>query len=218
MKRLTIRAHLASPMIATHPLLFDGILYFGVGRLKGREQEGVWIDPKQVYKTPLPLAKVETHAGWWWAASQAMPIGGERSAFMHRRTSPAMLADWTNEKSLNRSTGPDKSLRTPIYYRWRGRFVEWTCVGEPLMVGVLLAQISSIGAKVTHGWGRIERWEVLFKGPSLKEYRSNLYLRHLPVNLGPANDRRASRNTLPLRPPYHNRRAALPVYQVRSYK
>lgn len=215
MRPLTVRAHLTSPMIATHPLMLDGILYFGIGRIKGREAGGAWVSPSEVYETPLPLEAITAVDGWWWAASQAIPLGGERGAYMHRRTEPSILATWTTAKSLNRSTGPDKSLRTPIYYRWRGRFVEWTCVGDPLMIGVLLAQISSLGAKVTHGWGGVERWEVLYKGPELKEYRSDLNLRHLPVSSLKPHDSRATRMNLPLRPPYHNRRDAVAVYQVR---
>lgn len=214
MRALTVRAHLSSPMIATHPLLLDGILYYGVGRLLGREAGG-WVNPINVFAEPLPLSQVGPDGSWWWAASQAVPIGGERRAYMHRRTSLAVLSTWTKERSLNRSTGPDKSLRTPIHYRWRGRYVEWTCYGNASKVGVLLAQIPSIGAKVTHGWGRVERWEVSLKGPELSEYRHNINLRHLPVSEGRPQGGRYSRKSLPLRPPYHNRRAAVPVWQVR---
>jgi len=214
----TVTAHLASPAVATSPLLLDGILYYGVGSQMGREAGGCWVDPIDVYASALPLEIVETPAGWWWAASQALPVGTEGKTHTHRRTSPALLADWTSERSLNRATGPDKSLRTPVFYRWQWRTIRWTAVGDPEAVGRLLAHVPAVGARTTQGWGRVISWDIESGGPPLEAYAKDLSLRHLPVGATRPDRRQVSRRNIPLRPPYRNRADAVPCWQARAQR
>lgn len=215
MKPLLIIAELSSPCVTSSPLLFDGLLMFGVGRMMGLKADG-WVDPAEVYSQPLPLDRVETEHGWWYAASQATPVGVEERTYSHRRASPSQLADWTCSKSVNRASGPDKNLRTPVYYYWAWRTVVWTAIGDSVEVAALLAHIPSVGARTTQGWGRVISWDVrTVEGPPLESYATDISLRHIPVAAVTPGRARVSRRNIPLTPPYHDRDRAEPCWQTR---
>jgi hypothetical protein len=60
----TVTAHLSSACVPNGPLFLDGLLYFGLGSEMGASSPGGWADEVIVWATPLPLARVETEAGW----------------------------------------------------------------------------------------------------------------------------------------------------------
>lgn len=82
---LTVTAHLHTPPIVREPILLDGVLTGALGISLGAERDDGWAEPEVVYASPLPLARVETPAGWWYAASQATPHGPEQTHHAHRR-------------------------------------------------------------------------------------------------------------------------------------
>lgn len=171
---LTVTAHLRTPCVPGGPLLLDGVLLAGLGEAMGAARADGWEDPAAVLRAAeegaLPLARVETPHGWWWAASQAVPLGPEATAHGHRRPALEALERWSSAPSVNIAAGPDKLLRIPVYYRPGWWTVQWTCVGDPERVAALLLRVGALGRRVTHGWGWVERWDVHAGGPPLDQY------------------------------------------------
>jgi len=121
---------------------------------------------------------------------------------------------WTEAKTLNQASGPDKALRVPHFYRSAWLSPTWTCVGDLYEVAFLLAHVGGLGKRVTDGWGWVDRWEIVRGGPELARYASDVSLRHIPVDLAPVLPARVARRRIALRPPYYDRCNAVPCFQV----
>lgn len=180
---ITITAHLHTPPVIREPVLFDGVLLGGLGASMGAGDPSGWVDPEIVCSHGLPLARVETTAGWWYAASQATPYGPEQTHHTHRRMPAEHYQRWTGERSTTFSAGPDKGLRVRLFTRPSMLAIRWTCVGDPAVIRRLLTFVGGIGNRTTHGWGQVARWEVAEGGPGLDAYRQDVALRHLPADL-----------------------------------
>jgi CRISPR type IV-associated protein Csf3 len=215
MEPLTVRAYLASPCSPSGPLLIDAILFAGLGAsMQLARPDEDWIPQDEVFACSLPLARVETPAGWWWAASQATPEGPESMLHAHRRPMSVHAEVWTTAKTLNQASGPDKALRVPVYTRPRWLVPTWTCVGDIDEVAFLLAHVPGVGKRITHGFGWVSRWLVVRGGPPVENYARDVRLRHLPVELAPDLPSRVARRRMALRPPYYDRCNAVPCFQV----
>lgn len=214
MEPLTITAHMGSAIVPGGPLFLDGILLFALGVEMGRAAPGGWEDARLVESQPLPLARVETKHGWWYAASQATPVGPEAVTYAHKRPMAELAEVYCSDRSLNQAAGPDKALRIPLYRRigWLG--LQWTCVGDLERVAELLAGVWGLGRRVGHGYGWVWRWSVARGGPSVEQYAEDLALRHLPCALEPPVSRGAVLRQIPLTPPYHQRERAVACWQV----
>jgi hypothetical protein len=211
---LTVIAHLGSPAILPGPLALDAPLYAGVGRRAGALEPSGWADFAAAFDEPLPLARVETPAGWWWAVSAAVPVGPEALAHAHRRPCLEAAARWTSARSVNVAAGPDKALRLPLYYRPGQLALTWTCVGEAAGLLDLLCRVGGVGGRTSHGWGWVDRWTIAEGGPPLADYATDLRLRHLPAATRPQlPEGHAVSRLLPLRSPYYDRSAAVPCWQ-----
>lgn len=212
---VTIEAELASPPVTIHPLLIDGILHYAAGAVAGLRAESGWAGSRELGGMRLPLAQVHWHDRWWFAASQAVPVGPEARTYLHRRPATAAMERWTSAGSLNQGQGPDKALRVPVFRRIAMTRIRWTAVGDPTAIAYLLAHVHGIGNDSTHGHGWVKRWSVTRGGPPLSHYAHDARLRHLPddaarYGLGPD----ARRTRLPLTPPYHERDRAVACTQV----
>lgn len=225
MTPLSVVAYIASPCLPGGPLLLDGILLAGLGSTMGATRADGWADATEVLRAAaagaLPLARVNTPHGWWWAASQATPEGPEAISHAHRRPAYDLVERWTPAATLNHSAGPDKALRVPLYSRPAWTTIRWTAVGDPARVAHLLARVPGVGQRTTHGWGWVDRWEVtaMPDGPRPEQYAMDLALRHLPVSAVEDDVLRrflgqVRRHELPLRPPYHARAAAVTCWQI----
>lgn len=216
---LTVTATLATPPIADRPIFFDGLLLAGLGEEMGVAQD-TWVAAAEVvaaFEAADVLARVETSAGWWWAASAALPRGPESIGHLNRVPLVEEAGRWTQQRSLNQAAGPDKRLRVPYFARPGWLSITWTCVGDARRVALLLERISGVGRIRGHGHGWVTRWDVVRGGPPLAAYRTDLRLRHLPVALEPTlPPGRVMRRSIPLRPPYYARAEAVPVWQVTS--
>ena len=220
---LTVTAHLSAPCAPGGPLLLDGPLLAGLGASIGAARGDGWADQNEVYQVAdaggLALARVDTPHGWWWAASQAIPVGPEAVQHAHRRPAYDSIERWTTAASVNHSAGPDKALRVPVYTRSEWLTVTWTCVGDPRRIAALLAHVPGLGQRTTHGYGWVREWEIVTGGPPLDDYARSLDLRHLPAgevqpaDLAPILSR-VRRYELPLRPPYHDRMQSVTCWQV----
>lgn len=210
MTPLTVTAHLGSPASFDRPLMFDTILYAGLGRMRGAEHPSGRSD--DVWGEDIPLARVETEHGWWWAASQVTPEGDERQYHLNRAPDYEGNARWTNRGSLNHASGPDKRLRIPYYYRPGMLALTWTAFGDADAVGRLLAHVGGVGRQRTHGWGWVRRWEITREGPGLDAYRSAA-VRHVPTAFEPPVGLDLQARRMPLRPPYYRRREGVPCWQ-----
>lgn len=215
MTPLTVTAHLSTPPVVDRPLYLDALLYAGVGETMGAEREDGWAAEEDVLDQLLPLARVETAYGWWWAASAVVPLGPERGGHLNRVPLVEEAGRWTTARTLNQAAGPDKRLRRPYYYRPGMTVLTWTCVGDPGAVAALLERVSGVGALRGHGHGWVRRWTVSVGGPPVGAYASDLALRHLPVEVRPVGlPSQVVRRQVPLRPPYHRRRDAVTCLQI----
>lgn len=214
MTPLTVRAHLDTPPVLDRPLYLDALLQAGLGEAMGRGREDGWEDPEVVQGAPLPLARVETPHGWWWAASHVLPAGPEQQGHLNRVPLVEEYARWTDARSVSHGSGPDKRLRVPFYYRPGMLLLEWTCVGDLRQVARVLAHVPGVGRLRGHGHGWVRRWEVVPGGPSLEDYGHDLALRHLPAEMRVTLPRAVMRRHMPLRPPYYQRRDAVPCWQL----
>lgn len=216
---LTVTAYLSGPPVLSAPLLLDGILYGMLGRELYLEQG--WCDDealRAVADDRMPLARVETAHGWWWAASAVPPWGPEASVYLHRRPPTEMYLRLTDKRSVG-IQGPDKPLRIPKYYRPAMRELRWTCVGDRDRIVQLLGHSTAIGDDRAHGHGHVTRWDVSRGGPPLEDYARDLRLRHLPVEAAdpsPEVGRWVTRRRVPLRPPYWDRAAGVTCWQIPS--
>lgn len=210
---LTITAHLLTPPVCDRPLLLDSILYSGLGSLRGMEHPSGRADADAVFAEPLPLARVETPWGWWWAASQVTPWGREQVLHLNRAPDYEANARWTNARSLNHAAGPDKRLRVPHYYRPEMMTLTWTVVGDATEVARLIAEVWGVGRLVGHGHGSVGRWEIRREGPELAAYQ-DARVRHVPVALDRPDVPAITTRSIPLRPPYYRRREGVPCWQV----
>lgn len=215
MTPLTVTAHLMSPPIVTGPLYLDGMLLAAIGARMGAAHPSGWADEALVLAEPLPLARVETAHGWWWAASAVVPFGPEARGDLNRVPLVEEAGRWMAARTVNQQSGPDKRLRMPYYYRPGMLRLTWTCVGDPAEVKTLLGRVSGVGRVTGHGHGWVARWTVELGGPALAEYARDLRLRHLPATTPPPPAGLAWRqHQIPLRPPYHARRNAVRCRQV----
>ena len=218
MKPLTVRARLLAPCAPGGPLMLDGILLAGLGAMFGAARPDGWAAPEAVFGAAAAGGLGLEWVGRGWAASGATPEGPEAVRHAHRRPAYAEVREWTAERSINHSAGPDKSLRIPLYTRPAWMDIRWTCVGDPGLVARLLAHVPGIGQRTTHGYGWVEQWDVAEGGPALHEYSESLRLRHLPMEavateaLSAAG--RVRRVDLPLTPPYHDRARGVPCWQA----
>lgn len=235
MSAFTATAYLRQPATCKHPPMLDALLYVGLHRRLSGLDPVRWPGPAplpEIFQLDLPLAKVESPHGWWWAASQATPRGPEAVRHEHRR--PPIEGYARHQRpdrrgrvaKVSRKVGPDKALRVPVHTRsgwwtptWTGvidaeRASDVGCLleidGSPLdIVQALLRLVPSIGARTNGGHGAISYWEVVPGGPALASYSADLSVRHLPVSSA-AFDALATvghvvRRQIPLRPPYYSR-------------
>lgn len=218
MTPLLVTAHLSSPpAVGSGPVMLDGVLWGALGAMVGASSPAGWADLADIEAVPLPLARVEGPGGLWWhACSQATPHGAESVTHSHRRAPLDMYARYCPNASTNVASGPDKSLRVPIYTRPSMRRMEWTCIGDAEEIARLLSHAVGVGRRTTHGFGRVERWTVTPLDGDPPDYAVDASARHLPVEHcdPPAGD--YSRARLPLTPPYHDRGRALACWQVRE--
>lgn len=209
---LTVTAHLASPPVVDRPVYLDGVLLAGLGAMVGDVDDAAVVAFAE--SGGLPLARVDTPHGWWWAASAVQPWGREERDHLNRVPLVEEAGRWTTARSVTQGSGPDKRLRVPHYSRPAMLRLAWACVGDPEAVGRLLARVPSVGRLTTHGHGWVTRWVVERGGPPLDAYASSVALRHLPVEVAADLPDTVSRRLLPLRPPYHARRNAVPCWQA----
>lgn len=210
MTPLTVTAELLTPPVLSTPIRLDGVLW---AAWHAREYGGD-LGPA-VPDAPLPLARVEPPGlagAWWWAASAVLPDGPEALHHLHRRPPLDMLAEYTDARSVNVGNGPDKALRIPKYRRIGMTVLTWTAVGDVEEVAALLRHVPALGQTRTHGHGWVSRWRVEVGGPPLREYARDVRLRPLPVEAVTVAPDRAVRRLAPLRPPYHDRAAAVPCW------
>lgn len=198
---LTIRAHLRNPpLLSAGPVYLDALLLAGLGYCLGG-MRGEWIDPSEVASYPLPLAKVETDAGWWYAASCARQTGPVRGHHFHRRPPTDVLLQLSSAKSVEIGTGPDKAFRLRAFRSIAVREMTWTCIGDARRIAPLLLRVVGVGAQSRHH-GNVVRWEIEEGGPPFAAYSGDLRLRHLPTRWA-APEEGSRLVSLPLRPPYY---------------
>lgn len=219
---ITVEADLSSAPVVTGPLLLDGILHYAAGCVAagGELAEGEEFQARVLEIQARALAIVRRHSGLWYAASQATPTGPERRHHLHRRPAISELVRWTTARSVTIGSGPDKALRVPYFTRTAMLRLRWTAYGDPDLVAALLAHVPTVGAKGTHGHGWVRRWEVRRGGPPFSAYWQDVRLRHLPASDWQGDVTlvgRLSSKLLPLTPPYHERRRAVPVVQVAEW-
>jgi hypothetical protein len=218
MKPLRVSIQLSSPPVLPYPPMLDGLLCFAQGTRMASDS-GRTIPLEEIEAEGLPLARVESEAGWWWAASQATPYGPETSFHVNYRPSVEAQARWTREKRVNTASGPDKGLRGQHYARIGMLSLEWTCIGDRAEVEALLSWCTCVGKLGTQGHGAIKRISVQEDdtAPPLSAYGEDVYLRHLPVEVVrglPPADAQVLRRVLPLRPPYWRSDLHTPCLQV----
>jgi hypothetical protein len=211
---LTVTAILDTAPVVDRPLYLDALLLAAIGERMGADRPDGWAAEADVIAASLPLARVESPYGWWWAASAVTPRGPEAPGHLNRVPLVEEAGRWTAQRSLNQAAGPDKRLRKPYYSRPAMLSLTWTCVGEPREVAELLTRIAGVGALRGHGHGWVRGWTVEPGGPPLAAYASDVTLRHLPAELRVRLDGDVARRQIPLRPPYHRRRDAVPCWQV----
>lgn len=210
----TVVAELSTPPIVDRSLLLDGMLLGALGERMGAQRVDGWAAAEDVYALPLPLARVESPHGWWWAASAAQPYGPEQQSHLNRVPLIEEYERWTTARSVTHGSGPDKRLRVPFYYR-AGMFrLTWTGVGARSEVESLLALVPAVGRMRGHGHGWVRRWTVTEGGPPLEAYGRDVGLRHLPAETRlPSCVGGVTRRQIPLRPPYHRRADGVPCWQ-----
>ena len=216
MRPLQVTAVLAQPAVLKVPPVLDGLLLAGVAQLACRDLPGGIMPLEEADVLPLPLARVETPVGWWWAASQATLWGREAVSWAHRRHAGNLAELLDGVKTIDTGAGPDKSLRVPLYARVEMMQVTWTCIGDPDAVAAALSYIDGIGARRTHGWGWVRQWMVDDdpKQLQLEDYATRPDLRHIPIGaLDTLPKGRVRLSQVPLRPPYHHIGAAVPCWQ-----
>ena len=213
---LTITAHFGEPPVMASPVMLDAVLFDAAVAQLGRHAPGGWVEPRWIGRAAagLPLARVETPHGWWYAASCLPRAGRQSLGHLHRRAPLDLYRDWTPMRSVDQRTGADKSLRIPIHTQFYLNAAVWTCVGDPEKIATLLSQVGGVGRLVTHGHGWIDRWEIEEGGPPVERYAVDVDLRPIPVDAGPALPKAAVRRMVPLRPPYHDRAAVVDCWQV----
>lgn len=216
MRPLRVTAHLAQPAVLRVPPVLDGLLLAGVAQVACRDLPAGIMALEEADALPLPLARVEAGGDWWWAASQATLHGAEAMSYAHRRHAGHIAELLQGVRNIDSGAGPDKSLRVPLYSRVEMTEVSWTCIGDPEAIALALTYIDGIGARRTHGWGWIRRWEVADDpgGPDLDAYATDVRLRHLPVDALKQLPRGRVRQTfVPTRPPYHQVGRAVACWQ-----
>lgn len=194
--------------------MVDALLWAGVAERASAGCDSGWADVPD--DRALPLARVETAYGWWWAASAVTPAGPEQGSHLNRVPLVEEMSRWTTARTITHGSGPDKRIRRPYYYRPGMLALTWACVGDAVEVAELLAHIGAVGSVRGHGHGWVRAWRVEQGGPALDAYATDLRLRHLPAELRVAMPERVVRRQIPLRPPYHRRREAVPCWQVQG--
>ena len=215
---LRVTAEMLSAPELGAPVALDAILLWCLGAEAGAAREDGWADPADVYagaEQAMPLARVEGPGGWWWACSDVAPSGRESKTHLHRRPPISLYEEWCPDvRSVGIGAGPDKALRVPHFLRPAMRTLTWTAIGDAARVRALLAHSPGVGRRTAHGCGMVTAWRVeAADGPALAGYASDPQLRHLPVEaVAPgAYPARWRRYRLPLRAPYHDRGASVPV-------
>lgn len=214
---ITITADLASAPVITGPLLLDGMLLHAIGAEVGEQSPGGWAALEDVLaqaEESMPLARVKSPYGWWWAASQVTPMGPESRSHRHRRPMFDAALRRGVAGSISHKSGPDKAMRVPQYSRPAMRSLQWTAVGDPGAIGRLLCRVSGVGQATAHGHGWVMGWRVERGGPRVDEYARDVRLRHLPMDAVERVPPRVTRRRLPLLPPYWRRSESVDVWQV----
>jgi CRISPR type IV-associated protein Csf3 len=218
----TVEAELSSAPIVTGPIMFDGPIHFAAGAVVAAEMgEGIARGEEFMHRISdlqaRAMAVVRRHPLWWYAVSQATPVGPERRGYRYRRPAVSEVMRWTTAKSITIGSGPDKALRVPYFTRTAMLRLRWTGIGDIELIARLLAHVPSVGNDVSHGHGWVKRWTIRRGGPPFGRYIDDVTLRHLPTSDWQGDVRvvgRVSSKLLPLTPPYHERRRAVPVVQV----
>lgn len=169
----------------------------------------------------LPFAAVVADRGlWWWAVSQAAPVGPERVHHLHRRAPVDWYMRHRAGGPVDMKAGPDKSLRVRKHLWAACRELVWTGVLDEARVGDvnhalgwdlapldqlarLLAPVPAIGGLGCHGIGWVDGWRVEEGGLAVDAYLDDVRLRHLPFERVPDPPTNTIRTMLPLRPPYY---------------
>lgn len=213
---LLVECELDAAPLGRRPWYLDALLYWAIGERLGDAHPSGRADPAEVIAAcdagALPLARVDTSAGWWWAASAVWPQGREQMVHAHRRPPIELYRDLTAARSVNVASGPDKALRIPVYRQLDQRRLRWSCIGDEDAVRALVERIPALGSRRTQGHGLVRpgSWRVRpdRSGPALAAYAREVRLRHIPIALAPSAlvpGARVARRALPLRPPYHGR-------------
>lgn len=113
---------------------------------------------------PIPIVKVRV--GRWVLARCSMPIydaepGTDQHVYVAKKFASEHALDIRPEKRVKFPTtnSDHKSYRLPLRVRAIPEVV-WFAVGNRGGVKNALRRVDRLGAKVAHGWGEVESWEV----------------------------------------------------------
>ena len=184
MEPLLVTAHLRNGFAASDPWspALDGILGYWLMRERLGAEEFFVQCARPDLREPcaqLPLAATEHANHWWYHCS--MPLYETQREFLHyfHRRFDARAAERymvPPRGRTNTKAGPYKAFR--LYQRVRVvSCVQWHVIGDAHEIRRLLRRCTNIGAKSSHGRGRVDRWDVDAGGDAHKAQ----HLRPLPV-------------------------------------
>jgi len=205
-RKIIVRALLESAPQIKDTVPLDALLLYGMGARMSSELGGITIPTEEVIAQPLPLARVSGRgADWWHACSTVYATGLEERRHIHRRAPVHLYTAFTDAKSVNIASGPDKSVRKAAFTRTEMLVLYWVAVGDPAEVATLLSFVRAIGSGRAQGMGLVRDWEVRTydQGPDLEEYGRNPRLRELPTYVC-RPDGAFMRRQVRLRPPYYS--------------
>lgn len=178
MDALIVTAHMRNAIAVRDPWSpsLDGILgywrmreYLGVDAFMLQTARPDLREPLQ----PLPLETVEHGEHWWHACSAPIYEGrAEALQFYHRRFDAQHAERYMRPRKgkVPVKAGPYKNFR--LHERLvLAPQVQWHAIGDAGEIRRLLSRCSHIGAKASHGRGRVERWTVEAVGvPEMARY------------------------------------------------
>lgn len=204
---LVVTASLCSPLAGDAPQL-DGLLELVMCGLVGRRGIDRAGPAPPLGQIPIPILR--RRLGEWTVAACTSAVLPDVLCQTERFTrildfrEPLLLGA---PRRVSASGTWTKGYRLPLLVR-RVRLARWLCLGEPREMRRKLGEVTSIGRKISQGYGRVAQWSVdPWQGPDATWYAAGesgqVLMRALPIgDWLPANLQGARRTYGACCPPY----------------
>lgn len=193
MRPLRVEIRLATPIVASRPVLFDGLLAALAVNANGGDGSAA---------ERLPLAQKVIDGNWVWAASQIIA----RAVWRDRHTYIRKADVWgtARDREVGFKGGPKiYQVASGVYKAYQFfRSVQQKpvavayCIGDLEQIDTLLSGLKFVGPLRRQGWGEVSSYKIVEDEAALERWK---------IRPMPAPHKGYYRAMAGLRPPYWNR-------------